>query len=148
MIVTDRQDHITKLKDLLYGSIGPNAENLVEDVYDYVPETAGGLSPLVALGPVGSLPGQSTPGRASDEHTVAVWIFVVYAHAERSVDERDAWVTLNQIRTSIVKTVLLNKRVEGLWSSTSFPEASRITVMKMDDQGYLAEVMPVLLRQF
>ena len=143
MIVVDRQDIATKLRDLIDNSIGPNAENLVETVLDYVPVSPEGLSPLISVAPISSEPGNSSAGRISELTNFIVYIFVLYSHTDREIDERDAWVRLNTLHKRIVELLLLNKKVEGLWQTLKFNPGGAIMPIKIDDQGYLLEPLPI-----
>ncbi len=119
--------------------------NLVVDVFDYIPVNPKGISPFLAVAPLGS-------NRSGDmrqaSFLIIVYVYVLYAMDEQVVSERESWSILSQVEKGVAETLKANNRADGYWNSIEYAEYSQANVLPVDNQGYLIEAIPLELQAY
>lgn len=138
----DRYEIVQRLAELLTTKL-VNEDDVVVAVYDYIPANPNGISPFVAVTAMGS--NRSVPNRVS-EFVVMVYVYVLYASKTANISERDAWLALSQIESTLARVLKSVSRAEGYWVDISWNEFSTVDVFPMDNQGYLIEVIPLVIK--
>ena len=140
----DRDQVVQRLAELLATNM-KGAANVVEEVYDYVPVTPGGISPFLAIQPSGS-------DRSRDSKQAAFLIFIhiyaLYAMENTTITERDGWTALSQVEKKLAETLKSISRAEGYWFDISWAEFSAVEPVAVDNQGYLVEAIPLIIQSF
>ncbi len=128
-------DHLVTLsKNRLKG-----VEDLVVDVFPYIPSNPQGISPYLCIVGAGTDP---THRRQLTYFINAYW-FVLSVDAERTVSDQDPWSTLNTIAEAFFDVLSVNKRAEDFWTSIYPLEATSIDTFAVENHGYLVEVCPL-----
>ena len=140
----DRDQVVKHLAMLLATNLkGPN--NLVVDVFDYIPVNPKGISPFLAVAPLGS---NRSGDMKQGSFLIIVYIYVLYSMDEKVVNERDSWSTLSQVEKGVAETCKANNRAEGYWNSIEWAEYSQANVLPVDNQGYLIEAIPLEIQAY
>lgn len=138
----DRGAVIQRLTELATTRLKTDLD-LVEEVFAYIPVNPESISPYIAFQPGGS-------DRSRDDRQVA---FLVFAHIyvifakENVVAESDAWQALDQIEKAFAEFVKSVHRSD-IWFDISWAEYSNIIVAPADNQGYLIEMIPLVIQSF
>lgn len=119
--------------------------NLVVDVFDYIPVNPKGISPFLAIAPLGS---DRSGEMKQASFLILVYIYVLYAMNDQVVDERDSWSTLSQVEKGVAETLKANNRADGYWNSINWAEYSQANVLPVDNQGYLIEAIPLEIQAY
>ncbi len=133
-----RQEVVTKIVELLSSRL-KLSDDIVEEVYPYVPSDPQGLSPIVAVAAIGSQREGLGSSRRQMTINLAIYIYVLYTHTGGDIDEQKSWAALNQIEQAISETLDANKTAEGFWYNLMWLESSSVDVLILDNQGYLLE---------
>ncbi len=140
----DRDQIVKRLAVLLTTSLkGPT--NLVVDVFDYIPANPEGISPFLAVAPLGS-------NRSGDMKQglflIVVYIYVLYSTGDQIVSERASWSTLSQVEKAVAETLKASNRADGYWNSINWAEYSQAEIVPLDNQGYLVEAIPLEIQAY
>ena len=128
-------DHIA----MLLKSRLVDQDNLVEDVFNYVPSNPEGISPFVAIASRGSQRPKLTSARRELNINVIIYIYVLFTHTVGDIVEAESWTAINNIEQAIAETLAANQRAEGIWYNLDWPDFSSIDLLVLDNQGYLLE---------
>ncbi len=119
--------------------------NLVVDVFDYIPVSPDGISPYIAIAPLGS---NRSGDMRQGTFLIVVYIYVLFSMNEQVVSERTSWSSLSQIEKGIAETLKANNKAEGFWNSINWAEYSQAEIVPMDNQGYLIEAIPLEIQAY
>lgn len=133
-----RQEVIDKIAEFLRTEL-VTTQDLVEDVYTYVPSDPQGISPIVAVAAVGTRRDGISARRAQSVHTVAIYVYVLYTHESGNIDEQEAWNAMNQIEQVIAELLDRYSRLDDFWYNLEWAGFSRVDIVPLDNQGYLLE---------
>jgi hypothetical protein len=140
----DRDQVVQHLAMLLTTNL-KGTDNLVVDVFDYIPVNPNGISPFLAVAPLGSnRSGEMKQG----SFLIIVYIYVLYAMDDQVVGERESWSTLSQVEKGVAETLKANNRADGYWNSINWAEYSQANVLPVDNQGYLIEAIPLEIQAY
>ncbi len=114
-------------------------DNLVEDVFNYIPSNPEGISPFVAIAARGSQRPKLTSARRELHVNVIIYIYVLFTHTAGDIVESESWAAINSIEQAIAETLAANKRAEGIWYNLDWADFSSIDLLVLDNQGYLLE---------
>ncbi len=119
--------------------------NLVVDVFDYIPVSPDGISPYIAIAPLGSnRSGDSLQGM----FLIVVYIYVLFSMDDAVVSERTSWSMLSQVEKGIAETLKSVNRADGFWTSINWAEYSQVEIVPLDNQGYLVEAIPLEIQAY
>lgn len=138
----DRDRAVIRLGELLASQLKVDRDIAVE-VYDYVPASPKGLSPIVAIAPGGSNR-NGKPG----VFLIVVNLLVVYAIPEEAISESDAWRELSKLELATAEGLGILSRAEGYWNSLTWADFSEVQVRVLDGYGYLHEAIPLEVQIF
>lgn len=133
-----RQEIVDKVAELLKSRLVA-ADDLVEDVFNYIPSNPEGISPFVAVSARGSQRGKVTSKRRELYINVVIYVYVLYTHTEGGIDEAESWTAINSIEQAIAETLEASGRVEGYWYNLEWLDYSSVDILVLDNQGYLLE---------
>lgn len=137
----DRDRIIQRLKELLETVMKPD---FVEEVYAYIPVSAQGVSPFIAIQPGGSW---RTRDHKQSAFLVFIHIYVLYTMNDAAISEADSWLALSQIEQAIAE-FLSDTGSGDYWYSIEWAEYSTITEVPLDNQGYLIEAIPLIIQAY
>ena len=140
----DRDQVVQHLAVLLTTNL-KGASNLVVDVFDYIPVNPEGISPFLAVAPLGS---NRSGDMRQGSFLIIVYIYVLYAMDDQVVDERESWSTLSQVEKGVAETLKANNRADGYWNSIEYAEYSQANILPVDNQGYLIEAIPLEIQAY
>lgn len=140
----DRDQVVQHLAMLLTTNLKGDS-NLVVDVFDYVPVNPNGISPFLAVAPLGS---NRSGDMKQGSFLILVYIYVLYAMNDEVVDERASWSTLSQVEKGVAETCKANNRADGYWTSINWAEYSQADILPVDNQGYLIEAIPLEIQAY
>lgn len=133
-----RQEVINKVVELLKSRL-VTADDLVEDVFNYIPSNPEGLSPFVAVSARGTHRQGLTSRRKQMNLNVIIYVYVLFSHTSGDIDESESWAAINAIEQAISETLIANASSEGYWLNIDWPDYSSIDLLVLDNQGYLLE---------
>ena len=140
----DRDQVVQHLATLLATNL-KGTDNLVVDVFDYIPVNPKGISPFLAVVPLGS---NRSGDMRQGSFLILVYIYVLYAMKDQVVNERESWSTLSQVEKGVAETCKANNRAEGYWTSINWAEYSQSDILPVDNQGYLVEAIPLEIQAY
>lgn len=140
----DRDQVVQHLAMLLETNL-KGTGNLVVDVFDYIPVNPNGISPFLAVAPLGS---NRSGDMKQGSFLIVVYIYILYAMNDQVVNERDSWSMLSQVEKGVAETLKSVSRADGYWISIEWAEYSQANVLPVDNQGYLIEAIPLVLQAY
>lgn len=115
------------------------SQDLLEDLFEYIPANPQGVSPFVSVVSAGT----DRRNRREKAIFINVFWFVLAADAVLSIDEADAWAALDTIGEAFFTVLDTVRHVEGYWTSIVQEEPTVVDVMAVEGHGYLLEVCPL-----
>jgi len=140
----DRDQVVQHLATLLATNL-KGASGLVVDVFDYIPVNPNGISPFLAIAPLGS---NRSGDMRQGSFLIIVYIYILYAMDDKVIGERESWATLSQVEKGVAETCKANNRAEGYWTSINWAEYSQADILPVDNQGYLVEAIPLEIQAY
>lgn len=140
----DRDQVVQHLAMLLATNL-KGTSNLVVDVFDYVPVNPNGISPFLAIAPLGS---NRSGDMRQGSFLIIIYIYVLYAMDNKVIGERESWSTLSQVEKGVAEACKANNRAEGYWTSINWAEYSQADILPVDNQGYLIEAIPLEIQAY
>lgn len=142
----DRGETVDKLKELLYAHLYTTLDMIPENgVYDYIPGSTQGLTPLVAVMPRGSNRLPETPRIETARFRVLVFLYSLYQSKTADVSGSSARQTLDALERETAVCLAANTNVAGYWSDIQWEDFSEVDVLTIDNSGYLVEVIPLMV---
>ena len=143
--MSGRQNIVTELKKLLELFYGTE----VKVVYDYLPDTFDGKSPIIALYASGSR--RIGAGSRFDKiHRIYIYLAAVYAVENvPTLTEQVAQHTINRLSDRLDQFVEEHRFHDGYWNLLSFlEEFSEVTPLNMGSLPYMVEIVPVTVTEY